>query len=93
MLGTRRRRLYAAGLGDSKNSTLNRPGFTRRLVQRRRSLMAGSGRFQTSAYGRCCLSQKGSIRLIGDVCRLNNGIDGGAVERQGPETWVESYPL
>lgn len=30
---------------------------------------------------------------IGDVRRLNNGIDGGAVERQGPGTWVESYPL
>ena len=42
-----------------------------------------------------CVSQalKDCNRPIGDVRRLNNGIDGWAVERQGPETWVESYPL
>ncbi|MFJ5239683.1 hypothetical protein ACIP86_23640 [Pseudomonas neuropathica] len=32
----------------------------------------------------------GSIRPIGDVRRLNNGIDGGAFEHQGPETWARA---
>ena len=49
--------------------------------------------FDSPFLADCCLSQKGSIRPIDDVRRLNNGIDGGAVERQGPETWVENYPL
>jgi hypothetical protein len=50
--------------------------------------MATTNIHQGLVLADCCLSQKGSIRPIGDVRRLNNGIDGWAVERQGPETWV-----